>query len=409
MPFIIGGVAAAVALAGGIALLQPRFVLREVHVANPVAAAADTVVAPSAAPSTHPENTWIEWSSDTGGGPYRIAGLTLAMAVVKVDDIDAPRLTVRPDDGTVTGITGEAAGWTNTAGQFAVVQLRADDPSRQVLFSSFSGGAHCCTALVVLERDGDRWRRIDLGYFDGDGMSLPRDIDGDGVKEFEFVDQRFLYAFTSYAGSWAPPTIRQVVEGRVRDVSAEPRFRSEFAAYLPEARQACAGGSNGACAAFVAAAARTGALESAWAFMLRSYDQMDDWDYPAACRIRTAGACPEGVEQVFATFPEALQWYLGELGYTPPSYVEPLNARGPSFDCGGARTPAERLICGDAALAGLDRRMAAAYTRATALSAARTTLRASQREFLAERNQSLDPAAMAALYSARIKQLAAVG
>lgn len=362
---------------------------------------------PPPGPAADSENVWIEWSSDEGAGAWTIGGYGIALTAVDDDGLSAPRLTVKAPDTPSFGVTGEATGWDTTGAEFAVVQLRANDPARQVLFSSFSGGAHCCTSLILLEFGNGGWRRTDIGRFDGDRTRLPTDIDGDGVKEFVSVDQRFLYAFTSYAGSWAPPVIREAVDGEVRDLSADARFRSEFARYLPDARKACADGWNGACAAYVAAAARLGRLDAAWAFMLRSHDRDDAWDYPAACRV-AAAPCPDEARQVFATFPEALQWYLGELGYTGPSYVEPLNAHGPGFDCRAARRAAERLICADDTLARLDRRLAVAYARAMALSPDRNALRAGQRGFLAARDGMADAGAMAALYAARIEQLSAV-
>jgi len=63
------------------------------------------------------------------------------------------------------------------------------------------------------------------------------------------------------------------------------------------------------------------------------------------------------------------------------------------FDCGRARTPAERTICGSAELSRLDERMARAYGRLWSLYATgsgtdweRASLRTTQREFLAARD-----------------------
>ncbi len=286
-----------------------------------------------------------------------------------------------------------------------MIQLDVRSPDRQLLFASFSGGAHCCTSLTMLERAASAWRRTDLGEWDGETPALPNDIDGDGRKEFVFRDQSFLYTFDSYAGSWAPPIVMTVAGGRMRDVSDQARFRPVYQRELADARKACAEQSNGACAGYVALAARAGQLDEAWAFMLRSYDQQADWTYPTACRVRTAGACPAGAEQAFATFPESLQWFLGEQGYTTSSYVEPLNARGPSFSCGGARKASERAICASDALASLDRLMARAYTRGMALTPDRPALRASQRAFLEARDQGGDSKKLEALYNARIREL----
>ena len=408
-PFIAGGALLAVLAGAGIAAIAPKLKLPERPASAEIAVAVagsepEAVLEPT---DTAPQNTWIEWQADKPLNTYRVGGLEFSFRPVVDDGLNAARMRVSTADGVSTELTGQALSWVARA-DFAVVQLDAKVPQRQVLFSSFSGGAHCCTSLTLLEVEDGAWRATDLGQWDGDTPALPQDVDGDGVKEFLFVDQSFLYAFDSYAGSWAPTVVMTVSDGRVRDVSAQSRFRSIYQRDLPEMREACGERANGACAAYVATAARVGQLDQAWAYMLRSYDQTSDWTYPSACRVRTADQCPAEAEFKFATFPEALQWFLGEVGYTPPSYVEPWQARGPSFSCGAARKASEKTICASGELSSLDRLMARAYTRATALTADRAALRASQREFLSVRDETSDEAILRAAYAARIRQLAAV-
>jgi len=135
----------------------------------------------------------------------------------------------------------------------------------------------------------------------------------------------------------------------------------------------------------------------------------DSWSrLPTACRVRTQGECPVGAEMTFSTFPEALQWFLGEHGYISKVYVAPLNATGPSYDCGAARTPSERAICRSPELAVLDRTLAVAYTRATALSHDRTALRAAQGAFHETRRDQDDSVRLASLYETRIDELLAI-
>lgn len=365
----------------------------------------------SAAPlpaDTDPLDVWIDWDSVQGPADRRIGGYRIQVSSsLDSSGLHTPRIRLTDPAGLVTEITGVGTSYTANAA-FAVTRLDANDPVPQVLVSLFSGGAHCCSVLNVLESRAGEWRSYDLGSWDGDRASIPQDLDGDGVKEFRFVDQAFLYAFASYAESWAPPVVQKLINGRIQDFSNSTAYRPIFEQAAADSRTACMESSNGACAAYVATAARTGRLDAAWAEMLNAYDQMSDWQLPTACRVRTSASCPAGAEMTFSTFPEALQWFLGEHGYTDKVYVAPLNATGPSYDCGAARTASERAICRSPDLAVLDRTLAVAYSRAMALSRDRLALRATQRAFHLTRRNEDDAARLTALYDARIDELLAI-
>lgn len=365
----------------------------------------DEAVAPL--PDTNVEGQWIEWKGDDLARTYRVGGYSLTVApIVDSEGLPAAQLKIIAPDGAPLDHQTSGSSWANLS--FMVVQMDAGDPARQLIVADYSGGAHCCTQVTVFERRDGRWNRSELGSWDGDVPATPKDLDNDGRKEMVFVDQAFLYAFASYAESAAPPVIKQVHQGKISTLSTERAFRPTYAAYLEEVRPDCLAGSNGACAAFVATAARLGQLDAAWSLMLSAYDQASDWDLPKACRIRTQDACPPEAELTFATYPEALQWFLGKNGYASPVYIEPLIAAGPSFECGAARTVGERSVCTVPALAMQDRMLAMAYTRASALSRDRQALRVSQRSFLSSRNNLADPAALSALYQNRIELLLAV-
>jgi uncharacterized protein YecT (DUF1311 family) len=373
--------------------------------APPIAAMA-TASAPALPAPTDPTDTWIEWDSADGPKHFQVGTYSLDAASVFQDELNAPQFALRGESGAPLTWTGDGTSWS-AAGQFAVTAL-SSEPSQVILLSSFSGGAHCCVTLTLAAEHGGAWRQLELGSWDGDRVDLPADLDGDGVKEFRFADQAFLYAFTSYAESYAPPIIHKIRDGQVRDVSGEPQYRPVFAAYAQQTREACEKSGNGACAAYVAAAARAGKLDEAWAVMLGSYDQAQVWELPKACRLRTAGACPTEAEIKFATYPEALQWFLGEHGYAPKVYVEPMRSSGPSFDCSRVTSPGENAVCGSPSLAEMDRALALVFARAMALSPDRTRLRSAQRTFLASRNATADVEALAALYQSRIEQLVAI-
>lgn len=359
-------------------------------------------------PDTEPMNQWIKWSAADGAGDHFIGGYRIQVtADFDSDGLAVPKVRATNSAGQVMEIIGTGTTY-GAAVEFAVVQLDSADPVMQLLVTSYSGGAHCCTQVDLLESRNGAWRKIDLGSWDGDTPALPKDLDEDGVSEFLFADEAFNYAFDSYAGSWAPPLIHKVVEGRAVDVSKAAAFRPIFVRYAEEARTACLEHANGACAGYTAAAARAGRLDAAWAEMLGAYDQASNWILPTACRVRTAGACPTGAEMTFSTFPEALQWFLGDYGYTDKTYVEPLNASGPSFNCGAAQTASETEICRSFNLAVLDRTMAIAYSRAMALSPDRSALRSSQRNFHAIRRDVSDVSVLSNLYENRISELLSV-
>jgi hypothetical protein len=369
---------------------------------TPVAATAPAV------PDTDPMDVWVDWDTNQGATDRRIGGYRIEVSSgLDADGLHVSRIRLTDTAGATTEIVGAGAGYGANAA-FAVTRLDASDTVSQVLVSTFTGGAHCCSVLTVVESRDGAWRTFDLGSWDGDTPAMPRDLDDDGVKEFRFVDQAFLYTFASYAESWAPPVIHKLVDGRIRDVSKAAAYRSVFEQAAAGSRIACLERSNGACAAYVASAARAGRLEAAWAEMLDAYDQASDWTLPTACRIRTSGSCPTGAEMTFSTYPEALQWFLGEQGYTRRVYIAPLNATGPSFDCAAARTISEQAICRSSDLAVLDRTLAVAYSRAMALARDRAALRATQRSFHRAKRDEGDIARLSALYEMRIGELLAV-
>jgi hypothetical protein len=173
---------------------------------------------------------------------------------------------------------------------------------RFVMWQAYTGGAHCCFNIQLILPDGPERGVVSLGNFDMEMMTeIPADVDGDGRTDFVLRDNDFLYAFASFAGSFAPPQIWNVEGGRAVNVSAAPRYRALFAEAVAETRPICLdprGGDdrNGACAAFVAAAARLGDFEEAWRAMLGGYDRRED-------------AHPDG------PFPQRLRAFLVAHGY----------------------------------------------------------------------------------------------
>jgi hypothetical protein len=227
-----------------------------------------------------------------------------------------PHLSVSAPGLPPIAYDGQAAGDVARA-DFTVLRLSAQEqPS--VVFATYSGGAHCCVDVVVFQPADVAWRKIDLGSWDGGGIAAPEDVDGDGIVDFVFVDNAFLYTFDSYAGSRAPPLILNIVGGKAVNVSKSPRYAGVYRADMEEAKTSCAGHANGGCAAFVADAARIGQYDAAWKFMLANYDKTSTWTYPTRCQGKIVNSRCEGREIKPADFPEALRWFLQDNGYVKP-------------------------------------------------------------------------------------------
>ena len=165
-------------------------------------------------------------------------------------------------------------------------------------------------------------KQVDLGHrHHGHISRTPADEDGDGLVDFVLRDDSFLYAFAPGTNP-APPQILNIVEGRAVDVSDRPKFRHFFTAFAKEARALClrpeeGRSPNGACAAYVAASARAGSFEQAWAEMLGAFDRNSDWGLEKGCRVPVGKRefCPEEKVIKHPDYPAALRAYLRETGY----------------------------------------------------------------------------------------------
>lgn len=101
------------------------------------------------------------------------------------------------------------------------IHIRHLDQGREpeVVVDLYWGGAHCCfyTTVFRYEPATRTYRRS--SHLWGDPEPRLRDLDSDGVPEFVSGDDRFAYAFTSFADSVFPIQIWQFEDGRFRDVT----------------------------------------------------------------------------------------------------------------------------------------------------------------------------------------------
>ena len=158
----------------------------------------------------------------------------------------------------------------------SMVEMDAGNTTPEFFISRFSGGAHCCAEVQILDVVQGQWRIVDGGRWDGDEI-IPEDIDGDGEQEIVHGDDRFLYRYTCYACAAPPLRVFKLVAGTLADVTASPLYRFLDEKGLTNFQQGCANHDNGACASYVAAASRLGRRDEAWKFMLEHYDRKSDW------------------------------------------------------------------------------------------------------------------------------------
>jgi hypothetical protein len=188
----------------------------------------------------------------------------------------------------------------------------------EVIFSSFTGGAHCCNEVVVLTSDSQgKWFPVELAYFDGDSHEA-QDINSDRIYEYVDRDNRFLYRFTSYAGSFAPTQIWQLKGSKFVDVTHEPRFSfihrrnlNEMSKMFSEDWQDI--DPNGFLAAYVANKALVGEFQEGWNIMLKRYDKNSDWGLSDCKQYDEKSNCLQEVK--YKSYPDALRAFLIESGY----------------------------------------------------------------------------------------------
>ena len=285
-------------------------------------------------------NRLDDWDSSKDGSPktYRGDGLTITLSTegVTADDL-APTLTVKARDGERGKIVGEQFSMEGvTSATFGIARLDPGNPVPQVILQSYSGGMHCCDVTKILELTGKGWKVIKVGGEDaidrhwGKPEGLLADIANDGQLEIIVSDIRFDYAFTSYNGSWLPPRVFEVRNGKLLDVSGETNFSKIFRADMNAARKGCLQHDNASCGAFVADATRLGKFDAAWTTMLQNYDKKTSWAYPfSPCEVARVGyVCPVGTLHKFSSFPDALAYFLAHA-----DFVSRMECRQNSLPC----------------------------------------------------------------------------
>lgn len=109
-------------------------------------------------------------------------------------------------------------------GSVRVRDLDGGEP--EVLVDLYTQGAHCCSVVLALRYDAAaKTYRPKVLFYGNFGYKLV-DLDHDGLPELSAFDERFIYAFTAYVFSSAPPQISHYRQGRLVDVTR--RFPAEI-------------------------------------------------------------------------------------------------------------------------------------------------------------------------------------
>lgn len=232
-------------------------------------------------------------------------------------DFDSPVLTVTVDGREVLEVVGVASGFDFPATEASIADIDRANSGPEVYFGSYSGGAHCCTQVIVATQVGDRWVAVPIGDFDGDGRYLS-DLDGDGVAEIATADNRFLYQFGCYACSAAPLTVMSVHGGKVYDVSGEARYLPAHRDWLEQLEEnmepADMWTSAGYLGGWVAAKIRVGEGLEAWDGLTANWDYAGDEGEEVCLTGQNLDECPRRSRKVL-NFPDRLKLFLQQTRF----------------------------------------------------------------------------------------------
>lgn len=201
-----------------------------------------------------------------------------------------------------------SSAYTRFSGSVSLKDLD-NNGSSEVIIQTFSGGAHCCTNFTIYSWH-NQFIKTETGLLDGEG-GVFEDLDSDGKLEFSSSDNSFLYAFSSYAGSFPPSLIYTFKNGKFENVTQ--RYVKQLKSRAWEMYQAFLENKqanfevNGILAGYVAQKALLGEYQQGWEFMLAHYDPTSDWGLTIYQGDQEAGK--------YSDFPSALKAALIKQGY----------------------------------------------------------------------------------------------
>lgn len=223
-------------------------------------ASASAAATPAETDTYLPSGYMAEWTPADIGRTFRSDDIAVRMQMR--DRLDETKsVTVDVSNGSSRVVSFEIEGTYGPHGTIGLIKLDRWQDAGQLLFTNFTGGAHCCTEVRIVDFSGDPPVVIDLGAFDT-GTVEPEDIDGDGYLELAVPDERFR-GFDSYAGSFPPHLIYTAADGKLADLTFDARFALHHRWMFDRQAAACgieARRAPGACAGLLGTAAILGLL-----------------------------------------------------------------------------------------------------------------------------------------------------
>lgn len=263
-------------------------------------------------------NTLHDWRyDDRSPTTYRVGGVTLTWANSEMGTYNG-----HPDPYglmlkiSAPGLKTRTLNLSSVSGtEFSVGRIDPARPGPQVVFTENSGGRGCCINYYLLTPGKGIWRLERLGRWNfSNNEGRLRDRDGDGAPEFELLDESFFPYPRADIVQMPPPRFIQVQAGKAVDVSHKPAFARYFRDHVRLTLPECRKHNNFACASFVAAAARIGRKDWAWAIAMKNYDREAGnsfWYYCGPYEVKEACDAPETI------FPIALRETLIRDNYWP--------------------------------------------------------------------------------------------
>ncbi|HEY1542464.1 MAG TPA: hypothetical protein VGG01_08645 [Xanthobacteraceae bacterium] len=254
---------------------------------------------------------------------YRDLTVTIDGAPGADADNRMPIIKARYRDREIFSLKIEEAEAAEPVARARVIWLDRAAAFPQIVITAFTFGAHCCTVTHIATMTApDKWSVVEGMRLDGDEGYVFADLGHDGAQMLISYDNSFLYAFASYADSFAPTRVSRLAGTAIKDVTGDPKYRdflrSKVRAMEEEARKdGDLWHSNGFLGGWVAAKSLVGEGDDAWRRMLTSYDRKSDWPQQECTIGGAIDKCPKDKLRDLA-FPQALKKLMAENGYLLP-------------------------------------------------------------------------------------------